>query len=381
MLNSGLPIFLDYNSTTPCAPEVVEAMLPYFTDNFGNPASKNHVFGGLAEEAVEEARNAVAILIGARSRDLIFTSGATESVNMAIRGIITTGEKQHIISFPTEHKAVLDTLDNLHSENVDVTLLPVNRHGLPDPDQIKDSIRPETVMVCMMYANNETGTIMPVQQVGAICKEAGIHFFCDATQAIGKIPVHAEKDNITMLALSSHKFYGPKGTGVLYIKSGMPKPRPMQFGGGHENGLRSGTLNVPGIVGMGKAAQLTAKLLPGELSRQTALKEKFLSRILSDSRIKLNGHRTDCLPNTINLCFDFEGGEQLISKISSRLAVSQGSACSSAVTRPSHVLSAIGCSEWQSFRSMRFSFGRPTTDEEIIRAVEILQKVISGLKI
>jgi len=380
-LKSGLPIFLDYNSTTPCAPEVVEAMLPYFTDNFGNPASKNHVYGGLAEEAVEEARNAVAILIGARSRELIFTSGATESVNLAISGTINPAVKQHIISFQTEHKAVLDTLDNLRSEKVEVTLLPVSRDGLPDTNQIKDSIRPETVMVCMMYANNEIGTIMPVQQVGAICREAGIHFFCDATQAIGKIPVHVEKDNITMMALSSHKFYGPKGTGALYIKSGITKPRAMQLGGGHENGLRSGTLNVPGLVGMGKAAQLAAKLLTGELNRQTTLKEKFLSRIVSDARIKLNGHPISSLPNTINLCFDFEGGEQLINKISLRLAVSQGSACSSAVTRPSHVLSAIGCSEWQSFRSIRFSFGRPTTEQEIKMAVEILQKAISELKI
>ncbi|MFZ9981677.1 MAG: cysteine desulfurase family protein [Cyclobacteriaceae bacterium] len=380
-MNSGLPIFLDYNSTTPCAPEVVEAMLPYLTDNFGNPASKNHVYGGLAEEAVEEARHAVAILIGARSRELIFTSGATESVNLAISGTINPAVKQHIISFPTEHKAVLDTLENLRSENVDVMLLPVNHEGLPDPDQIKDSIRPETVMVCMMYANNETGTIMPVQQVGAICKQAGIHFFCDATQAIGKIPLHTEKDNITMMALSSHKFYGPKGIGALYVKSGMTKPKPIQFGGGHENGLRSGTLNVPGIVGMGKAAQVAAKLLPGELIRQTTLKENFLSHILSDSHIKLNGHPKICLPNTINLCFDFEGGELLMDRISSHLAVSQGSACSSAITKPSHVLSAIGCSEWQSFRSMRFSFGRPTTEEEITKAMEILQKAISRLKI
>jgi cysteine desulfurase len=356
-------------------------MLPYFSNNFGNAASKNHVYGGLADEAVEDARTAVANLIGSKSGEITFTSGATESVNIALKGLINPGKKQHIISFPTEHKAVLDTLEQLRSENTDITLLPVDRYGLPDPNLIKNSIRPETVMICMMYANNETGTIMPVRQVGAICLEAGIHFFCDATQAVGKIPVHTGKNEITMMALSAHKFYGPKGTGALYIKSGRPKPKPLQFGGGHENGLRSGTLNVPGIAGMGKAATLADQLLSTETIRQSALRERFLSRMLSVPGINVNGHSSNCLPNTINLCFDFPEGEHLISKISSRLAVSQGSACSSAITRPSHVLSGIGCSELQAFRSIRFSFGRSTTEEDINQAVAILQECIAGLKI
>lgn len=356
-------------------------MLPFFSNNFGNAASKNHVYGGLAEEAVEESRTAVAKLIGSTPGEITFTSGATESVNIALKGLIDPEKKQHIITFPTEHKAVLDTLEQLQSKNTEVTLLPVNSDGLPDQDQIKNSIRPETIMICMMYANNETGTLMPVRQVGAMCREAGIHFFCDATQAAGKIPVHTGNDEITMMALSGHKFYGPKGTGALYIKSGMPKPKPLQFGGGHEKGLRSGTLNVPGIVGMGKAATLANQLLSTETQRQSGLRTKFLDEMLSDQAIKVNGHSAYCLQNTINLCFDFDKGEHLISKISSRLAVSQGSACSSAITRPSHVLSAIGRSELQAFRSVRFSFGRTTTIDDIGQAVEILREGIDGLKI
>ena len=379
-MSGELPIFLDYNSTTPCAPEVIESMLPYFGKNFGNPASKSHVYGGIAEEAVEQARESLAALISAHPREIIFTSGATEAINLALKGIAQSFINPHIISFSTEHKAVLDSLEWLQSGKTEVTCLAVNQHGLPDLEEIKNNIRKNTVMVCMMYANNETGTIMPVKEVGQICNKAGIHFFCDATQAIGKIPVDVRNDNITLLALSGHKFYGPKGIGALYLRSSSPKPTPLIHGGGHEHGLRSGTLNVPAIAGIGKAAELAVKLMPAESARQADLKKMFLKNILSIPGTAINGNPKQSLPNTCNIAFDSEGGEQLIRRISSRLAVSQGSACSSAITRPSHVLSAMGCSELQSFRSIRFSIGRPTTEEEISMAANIIQKSVSEIK-
>lgn len=377
-MSGQLPIFLDYNSTTPCAPEVIESMLPYFGKNFGNPASKSHVYGGLAEEAVEQARASLAALISAHPREIIFTSGATEAINLALQGTAQAFDKPHFISFSTEHKAVLDSLEWLQSGKAEVTCLPVNQQGLPDMEQIKNSIRKNTMMICMMYANNETGTIMPVKEVGEICKETGIHFFCDATQAIGKIPVDVRSDNITMLALSGHKFYGPKGIGALYLRSSTPKPAPLIHGGGHEHGLRSGTLNVPAIAGIGKAAELAVQLMPAESNRQADLKKTFLKNILSIPGTAINGNAKQSLPNTCNIAFDFEGGEHLIRRIASRLAVSQGSACSSAITRPSHVLSALGCTELQSYRSIRFSLGRPTTEEEITQAASIIQESVSG---
>jgi len=380
-VSNSLPIFLDYNSTTPCAPEVIEAMLPYFGKVFGSAASKSHVYGGLAEEAVESSRTTLASLIGAKPGEIIFTSGATEAINLAIQGIVDPGKKSHILSFSTEHKAVLDTLNFIQSENVEVTLLPVDKKGLPDLNLLKDSVRSNTILICMMYANNEIGTIMPVKEVGSMCREKGIHFFCDATQAIGKISVDVNVDGMTMLALSGHKLYGPKGIGALYIRSGMKKPRPLIHGGGHEFGLRSGSLNVPGIVGLGKAAEMAKNSMLAETARHLELKKIFLDHILAIQSTQLNGAFESTLPNTANICFDFNEGEKIISRIALKLAVSQGSACSSAITRPSHVLKAMGCSDLQAYRSIRFSLGRPTTLTEINQAAVLIKEAVQTLKI
>ncbi|MFZ9504614.1 MAG: cysteine desulfurase family protein [Cyclobacteriaceae bacterium] len=383
MAPADLPIFLDYNATTPCAPEVLEKMIPFLTTHFGNPASKSHAYGWLAEEAVDEAREKVAKLIGASSQQIIFTSGATEAINLAIRGMAEQQPKKsvHLISFQSEHKAVLDCLAFLEQSGHSVTLLPVDSNGRPNLSDLRNAIRPETRLVAMMLANNETGTIMPVDEVGQICREAGLTFFCDATQAAGKIPIDVKKSQISLLALSGHKFYGPKGVGALYLTNGVTRPTPLQFGGGHEKGLRSGTLNVPGIVGLGKASELALNQIPSSQKKFQTLKESFLGGLNKFTNTSINGGLINVLPNTINVCFDFNGGERLMDLISSKVAVSRGSACSSAISKPSHVLKSIGLSDGQAYRSIRFSFGRTTTETEIAHTLEIIESALKSLKI
>jgi cysteine desulfurase len=375
------PIYLDNNATTPCDLKVVEAMLPYYSLEFGNASSHAHVYGWTAEEAVAQARNAVAELIGLSSNEIIFTSGATESINLGIRGFFKNrpDRKNHIITWETEHRAVLDTLAAIEQDGVHISILPVDNFGLPDLNLLETSIRPETAMICMMYANNETGMIMPVKQASAIALKNEICFFCDATQAVGKI--ETDFSDVSLLACSAHKFYGPKGVGVLAInkKHSYTKIAAVQSGGGHERGLRSGTLNVPGIVGMGVAAKVASEKKSIEANQISILRNHLLKDILEIDRTKLNGNRELILPHVANISFAFPGGDKLLQMISKNIAASSGSACSSATNRPSHVLKAMHVDDVTALSSIRFSLGRFTTSSEIDRTIEILKAAIKKL--
>ncbi len=376
-----LPIYLDNNATTPCDPKVVEAMLPYFTEHFGNASSHAHFYGWSAEEAVEQARQSVAELLGYSASEIIFTSGATESVNLGIRGFIKSrsNSKNHIITWETEHRAVLDTLAALEQEGVLITRLPVDVFGLPDLDLLESNIRPETAMICMMYANNETGILMPVHEASAIASKTGICFFCDATQAAGKIETNFS--GVSLVACSAHKFYGPKGVGALAFnkKQSEKKLAAMQYGGGHEHGLRSGTLNVPGIVGMGMAAKLAAEKKSNESDQIRLLRNRLLTAILDIDQTKLNGKLELLLPHVANISFAFQGGDKLLKMISKNIAASSGSACSSATNRPSHVLKAMKLNDLEALSSIRFSLGRFTTAQEIDRSIEVINAAVKQL--
>jgi cysteine desulfurase len=377
-----LPIYLDNNATTPCDPEVVEAMLPFFTEQYGNASSHAHYFGWSAEEAVEKARENVAALLGFTAGEIVFTSGATESINLGIRGFLKNRShlKNHIVTWETEHRAVLDTLASIEAEGSAVTRLPVNQYGLPDLDLLEKSIRPETSLICMMYANNETGMIMPVAAVSEITSTKGIAFFCDATQAVGKI--EANLSSLSLVACAAHKFYGPKGVGVLAInkKQNEVKISAMQYGGGHEHGIRSGTLNVPGIVGLGKASQVAAKKRARESVELSVMRNQFLNEILEINQTILNGKLELLLPHVANISFAFPGGDTLLRTISKHIAASSGSACSSASNRPSHVLKAMNLSDSDALASIRFSLGRFTTAQEIDRAIDIIKMAVKKLK-
>lgn len=367
MINS--PVYLDYNATTPCDPRVLEAILPYFTTHFGNAASKTHSYGWVAEEAVSIAREQVAGLIGANSTEIIFTSGATEAVNLAIQGVVETyyAKGKHIITFETEHKAVLDTCSYLEKNGASVTRLAVDSNGLPDLAELEQAIRPDTILVAMMYANNETGVIMPVQSLGRIVKKHNLLFFCDATQAVGKIPVDVQTDEIDLLALSAHKLYGPKGVGALYVRRKNPRVKltAQMHGGAHERGMRSGTLNVPGIVGLGKACEICRTEMQTDAARIGKLRDQLVDGLLALSNTRLNGIKDQLLPHVANMGFLFPGDDQLISRLHPFMAVSAGSACTSASTEPSHVLKAMGIDDQLAAGSIRFSLGRFTTEEEI----------------
>jgi cysteine desulfurase len=366
---SGYPIYLDYNATTPCDPQVVEAMLPFFSTHFGNAASKSHAHGWYAEEAVVMAREDIASLIGASPNEIIFTSGATESINLAMRGLaeVQPSPHGHIITVATEHKAVLDVCEHLRSKGMDVTVLPVNGAGHIDLDQLRDEIRPDTLMIAAMYANNETGLFHPIREISQISREAGVLFFCDANQAVGKIPVNARSEGIDMMAFSAHKMYGPKGAGVLYIGKRDKKIdlAPQIFGGGHERKLRSGTLNVPGIVGMGKAALICRDRMADESVRLAGLRDRLRNSLLNIDGVRLNGDENNMLAHVANLCFDINGGDRLLKMISRMVSVSNGSACSSVTQAPSHVLKAMGLTDMQALSSIRFSLGRFTSEAEI----------------
>ncbi len=376
------PIYMDHNATTPCAEEVIAAMLPYFGTHFGNAASKNHPYGWEAEQAVEEARESIAQLIGAKSKELIFTSGATESINLAVKGVfdLFPGQRQHYITCQTEHKAVLDTLAQLEQAGAEVTYLPVNSAGQIDLNELEAQVRGHTKMICLMWANNETGVLHPIQEIAQLADKHGIIFFTDAVQAVGKIPVHTQ--GIHLMALSAHKLYGPKGIGALYIRHNHPLPKPMAqiYGGGHEKGFRSGTLNVPAIVGFGKAAQLRVHEMEEEGSRLKIFRDQLETALLEISGVNCNGSVTHRLPHVSNLSFSGVEGEELLLKVNQRVAVSSGSACSSISPKPSHVLQAMGVPSDLGRASLRFSLGKDTRAESITQTVSWVKSVIEHLR-
>ena len=376
------PIYLDHNATTPCAEEVIAAMLPFFGTHFGNAASKSHPYGWLAEQAVEDAREAIAQLIGAKSKELIFTSGATESLNLAIKGVfdLFPGEKQHYITCQTEHKAVLDSMAEIQRRGAEVTYLPVNSDGELDLNLLEQSIQPHSKMICLMWANNETGVIHPIQEIAQIADKHGIIFLTDAVQAVGKIPVHTQ--GIHLMALSAHKLYGPKGVGALYVRHNhsLPKPLAQLHGGGHEKGFRSGTLNVPGIVGFGKAAQLRIQERKEEAARLEKLRDRLESALLELPGVSRNGSIRHRLSHVSNLSFSGVEGEELLLKVNQRVAVSSGSACTSISPKPSHVLHAMGISSDLGRASLRFSMGKDTSTESVEQAISWVKSVVENLR-
>lgn len=366
----SLPVYLDYNATTPCDPRVVDTMLPFFTRQFGNAASTTHAFGWQAAEAVQLAREQVARLINAEPGEIHFTSGATESVNLAIKGVFSmyAGKGNHIITAATEHKAVLDTCRALEKYyGAHITYLPVNNEGLISLPELEAAIRHDTVLIAIMYANNETGVLQPFREIGSIAKKHSVIFFSDATQAVGKIPVDVLKDDIDLLSLSAHKFYGPKGAGAIYVRRKSPrvKLRPQLDGGGHEKGIRSGTLNVPGIVGLGKAAEIALSEMGSDGTRIRTLRDHLEVSLMQSLNVQRNGSPQHRLLNTSNLSFLNTNSGILMRTFSKELAVSSGSACTSALMEPSYVLKAMGLSDELAYGSIRFSLGRFTTEEEI----------------
>ena len=380
---SVYPIYLDYNATTPCDQQVVNAMLPYFTEHFGNASSKGHAHGWYAEDAVAQSREQVASLIGADAKEIIFTSGATESINLAIQGLAQLHDKKgkHIITVATEHKAVLDVCAHLQGKGYEITYLPVDAFGMIALEQLEASIRKDTILIAAMYANNETGVIHPVAAIGQIAQQHSIPLFCDATQAVGKVSVDVYADCIDMMAFSAHKMYGPKGVGALFIKKRNPllDISPLVFGGGHERKLRSGTLNVPGIVGMGKATALYQILMEAETKRLQEFRDLFWKEIGTIEGVQWNGNQDQSLSHVANICFNIQGGDKLIKMLSKHVSVSFGAACSSATVEPSHVLKAMGLSDAKAHSSIRFSFGRFTTLQEITIAIEEIKKAVSRL--
>ncbi|MBX5495324.1 MAG: IscS subfamily cysteine desulfurase [Bryobacteraceae bacterium] len=378
-----MPIYLDNHATTPMDPRVLDAMLPYFTEKFGNAASRNHVFGWQAEEAVEKARKQIADLIGATSKEIIFTSGATESNNLAIKGVAEMyAEKgNHIITVATEHKAVLDTCKHLEKNGYRVTYLPVRQDGLVDLDMLRGAITDKTILVSVMYANNEIGVVQPIAEIGKIVKERGVLFHTDAVQAIGKIPVNVIRDNIDLMSLTAHKLYGPKGVGALYVRRKNPRVQltAQMDGGGHERGMRSGTLNVPGIVGFGKACEICQQEMPEESVRLKALRDRLKDKLLAElDEVYINGSMESRLPHNLNMSFAYVEGESLLMGIND-VAVSSGSACTSATLEPSYVLKALGAGDDLAHSSIRFGIGRFNTEEEIDyvanRVVEVVRKL------
>ena len=374
-----LPVYLDYNATTPCDRQVLEAMLPYFSDMFGNAASRTHVFGWQAEEAVDHAREQVAALIGAEPQEIIFTSGSTEGCNTALKGVfgMYAGKGHHIITSVTEHKAVIDTCRFLEKSGAEVTWLPVNSEGLISLQELEAAIRPSTILIAIMYANNETGIIQPVRDIGAIAHQYGIIYFSDATQAVGKIPLNVQEEGIDLLTLSAHKIYGPKGAGALYVRRKNPRVKltPLFHGGGHERGVRSGTLNVPGIAGLGKACELCMKETEGSRLKIGELRNRLENELLSAGNYSVNGSRLHRLPHVTNISFGGRDGNTLISSLHRDLAVSSGSACTSASPEPSYVLKAMGVPDDRAYSSIRFSLGRFTTEEEIDHAIKVLKGI------
>ena len=376
----ALPVYLDYCATTPVDEQVLNTMLPYFNVYFGNASSKLHGYGWLANDAVVLARQQVSSLINARVEEIVFTSGATEAINLAIRSTydIYSTKGNHIITAATEHNAVLDTYKYLQKKGAEITLLPVDGNGNIDMDLLEASIRPTTILITVMAANNETGVLHDIAAIGKLAKEKKVLFLCDAVQAAGKIPVDVEAWQVDFLALSAHKFYGPKGVGALYIRNRQPRVslQAQITGGGQEAGRRSGTLNVPAIVGLGHAAMLAQKNLQAESERLKNAVNKLVDALSTYTQIVINGDGANRLPNVVNICFPHEDSNGFISRLSNDLAISTGSACSTGKTDPSNVLLAMGISKENALKSIRISIGRQTTDEDIEKAIQAFHKVL-----
>ena len=375
-------IYLDYNSTTPVDKQVLDAMLPYFTEKCGNASSRTHRLGWTADEAVKKARTQVSDLINALEQEIIFTSGATEAINLGIKGVFESyaSKGDHIVTVATEHKAVLDTCKGLENKGARVTYLPVDTAGSINLHELEKSITDKTVLVCAMFANNETGLIHPVKEIAEIVHRKKSLFFCDATQAVGKIPVDIIKHRIDLMSISAHKLYGPKGVGALFVRRKDPRVTltGQQSGGGHERGLRSGTLNVTGIVGLGKACEIAQQEMNEDEKRISALRDLLEKELTASGNISVNGSVISRLPNTSNLTFKRIKADKLISKIP-ELAIATGSACTSALPEPSHVLKAMNVSDDAAYSSVRFSLGKFTTREEIEKTIELLRKALSKL--
>ena len=379
-----LPIYFDYQATTPLDPRVLAVMMPFLTDEFGNAASRSHAFGWSAESAVEKARAQIAALIGASPKEIVFTSGSTESINLALKGVaeMYVEKGKHIITSEVEHKAVLDTCKHLEQHGYSVTYLKPTRTGRITSAMVAEALRPDTICVALMWANNEVGTLNPVREIGELCHQKGVLFFSDATQAVGKVPVDVEADHIDLLCLSGHKIYGPKGVGCLYVRRKNPRVRlvAQMDGGGHERGMRSGTLNVPGIVGLGAACEIARVDLDQDTEHSRTLRDYFEGRILAAlDHVHLNGDKEHRLPNNSNLSFSYVEGESMIMGIKD-IAVSSGSACTSASLEPSHVLRAMGVGDELAHSSIRFGFGRFTTREQVDFAIEQVVGAVKRLR-
>jgi len=379
-----LPIYMDNHSTTPCDPRVVDAMLPFFTERFGNAASRNHSFGWEAEEAVDQARRRLAKLIHADAKEIVFTSGATESDNLALKGVVEMYREKgdHIITSSTEHRAVIDAAKSLEKKGVRVTYLPVDKEGRINPDDVRAAVTDKTILISIMLANNEIGTIHPVQEIGKIAKEKGVLFHCDATQGVGKIPVNVSDAGIDLMSFTSHKIYGPKGVGALYVRRKAPRVRlvPMIDGGGHERGMRSGTLPVPLIAGFGKAVELCEREMAVESVRIQGLRDRLQAGITDAlEAVYLNGHPTERLPGNLNLSFAYVEGEALLMGVK-EIALSSGSACTSATLEPSYVLRALGVGSDLAHSSIRFGLGRFSTPEEVEYTIDRMIKAVNHLR-
>jgi cysteine desulfurase len=379
-----LPIYMDNHATTPVDPRVLEAMLPYFMEKFGNSASRNHSFGWAGEEGVETAREQIAKLIGATTKEVIFTSGATESDNLAIKGVAEMYREKgnHIITAVTEHKAVLDTCKRLEKHGYRVTYMPVQKDGLIDLDDLKRAMDDKTILVSIMYANNEIGVIQPVTEIGKLCHEKGVIFHTDATQAVGKVPIDVNKQNIDLASISGHKMYGPKGVGALYVRRKNPRVQVSAIidGGGHERGMRSGTLNVPGIVGLGKACAIAQEDMATESRKLSALRDRMRDRIMGKlDEVYINGSMEHRLPGSLNISFAYVEGESLLMGIND-IAVSSGSACTSATLEPSYVLKALGAGDDLAHSSIRFGIGRFNTEAEVDYVADRVIETVERLR-
>jgi cysteine desulfurase len=379
-----LPIYMDNHATTPMDPRVLEEMLPYFMEKFGNAASRNHSFGWTAEEGVETARERIAKLVGASTKEIIFTSGATESDNLAIKGAAEMYREKgnHIITAVTEHKAVLDTCKRLEKYGYRVTYLPVQKDGLIDLDDLKRAMDDKTILVTIMAGNNEIGVLQPIAEIGKLCHERGVLFHSDATQAVGKIPVDVNRQNIDLMSISGHKMYGPKGVGALYVRRKNPRVQVSAIidGGGHERGMRSGTLNVPGIVGLGKACAIAQDELPQESCRLAGLRNRLRDRIMGRlDEVYINGSMEHRLPGNLNISFAYVEGESLLMGIND-IAVSSGSACTSATLEPSYVLKALGAGDDLAHSSIRFGLGRFNTEAEVDYVSDRVSETVERLR-
>ena len=379
-----LPIYLDNNATTPVDPEVLQSMLPYFTEHFGNAASRNHSFGWVAEEAVTQAREQVAQLMHADPSEIVFTSGATEAINLALKGAyeMYSAKGNHIITCLTEHKAVLDTCKHLEKLGAEVTYLQVQADGLVDLNELEKAITDKTILIAIMYGNNEIGVVQPVREISAIARKHGVLFFTDGTQAVGKIPVDVNADGIDLMAFSAHKMYGPKGVGALYVRRKNPRVKvtAQMDGGGHERGMRSGTMNVTGIVGFGKACELCMNEMEAEAKRLSKMRDRLEKGLMELEEAYVNGNADHRLPHVCNISFKYVEGEGLMMGFNKDIAVSSGSACTSASLEPSYVLKALGLGDDLAHSSLRFGLGRFTTDEQIDYTINAIKNTVLKLR-